>query len=124
LTAGESEHRDLRVFRFLEGSGPVEDRAIDATYDSAGHPMSLVMLVHRISGETVVTEGLGVQFVKGDKVAGLVFSPQPDTARSHSSKTGAQSSVGGLTMKELPHEKGAAALRLANWLWEHRCGKS
>jgi len=113
----------LVAIRFLEGDGLIEDRTIDATYDSAGHPVYLtVLLAPHAHGEEIETEGFAIGFGIGETARGFVMTHR-SAIPSAGSPGSEKSSAAASRLQPLSSSQFASARTLAVWLWGHRCGK-
>jgi len=111
------------VLRFLEGTGLVEDRVINVTYDSSGNALYLAMLAVRRDSSKVITDGFAIRFDRGEATTGYVMtSAQPVTALPGAAN-GQTPPPHAPPLEQLSPSKLSSAKTLAEWLWKRRCSR-
>jgi hypothetical protein len=117
-----SERRGLLAFRFLEEEGLIESRTMDATYDSSGHPVYFSVLTAGGLTDKVEVDGFVIGFGANETAQGFVMTRQRQVGGT-GSPTPESSSTTPSRVRLLSPAMLASARKLANWLWDHRCGK-
>ena len=112
--------------KFYVGRKLGTNREFEVTYDTAGHPQSLVLVAEEIfQRDSVTVDGITVRFGAGS-AAGLwqhAWRRWTDgTATTHQSEPEAVHAA--LPLRQLTLDEQRQSRRLAEWLWQHRCAGS
>lgn len=109
---------------FEEGDDLVDDRTIEAFYDSLGTPVVLVLFARERSHSDIpVTHALSFRFGSGGVAVGFRLLDPPIVDSIGRPLNANQLATGQQRLVPLPIDMTTEARFLADWLWAHRCGR-